>query len=206
MNILVKAFGELNTNCYIITNNMHESIIIDPGEGSEEWIICNISDKPLAILNTHAHYDHVMGNGRIQKELNIPLIIHEDDVYLLDCTYQWQKKIPKCIPTYRIIKDTYMKFGDFEFKIITFPGHTLGTCIYDFGFLIFSGDFVMDNTVGRYNLFTSDRNKQFCSLKKFMSIYEGTGKEDIVVYPGHGKNIKMKEAVKTVKKWITFFN
>lgn len=186
-------------------NDMGESIIIDPGVDSESWVLSHVSDTPLAILNTHAHYDHVMGNGKLQEKLNIPIILHENDVYLLSCVNEWQKKIPKCQPSCKVHTDIDMKLGAFEFKVVWVPGHTMGTCIFDFDHMVFSGDFVMDKTVGRYNLFTSDKQKQFNSLKKFLSLYDSEEKRDIFVYPGHGKQIKMNNAIDTVKKWLHFF-
>lgn len=205
MKILVQPFGNLSTNCYIVINDIGETIIIDPGVDSEAWVLSKITDKPLAILNTHAHYDHVMGNGKLQRKLNIPLIIHNDDVPLLSYVSEWQKEIPRCDPNHKIYEDTVVKLGSFEFKIIWLPGHTLGTCIFDFGHIIFSGDFVMDKTIGRYNLFSSDKKKQFHSLKKFLLIYDYEEMKNITVLPGHGKKIKIQDALKTVKKWISFF-
>lgn len=204
MNLLVKDFGSLCTNCYILINDEGESIIIDPGVNSEDWVLSNVTNKPVAILNTHAHYDHTFGNGKLQKKLKVPLIIHENDVHLLSYSNEWQKRIPECCPTHIIREDVLMNIGSFEFKAIWLPGHTLGTCIFDFDETIFSGDFVMENTVGRYNLFTSDKTKQFDSLNKFLSLYSGKQKK-ITVYPGHGREIKLHNAIETVKKWIAFF-
>jgi len=203
--IKYKSFGILKTNCYLLSNN-YGTLIIDPGHNASEWVIDNINRKPVAILNTHGHYDHVYSNNTLQNKLNIPLIIHEEDRYLLQ-NDEFNVGLPKSIPDFTYEGDKEFCIGDFKFKAIHLPGHSHGTSIYDFGEFILTGDFVMPDTVGRYNLHTSDKNKKFKSLKKYLDIYQyREDAKDIVIYSGHGDPFTLEESLKTVEKWLTFFN
>jgi len=80
MEILVAQFsGPYQTNCYIIDRK----IVIDPGAGAFEWIK-EISPKPVAIINTHGHFDHIWDNGLIQSRWQTPVYIHRDDLQLVN--------------------------------------------------------------------------------------------------------------------------
>ncbi|HHH51826.1 MAG TPA: MBL fold metallo-hydrolase, partial [Campylobacterales bacterium] len=57
MEIKMQPMGAYQTNCYIVTVE-GKDIIIDPGVGATQWVLCNIQN-PIAILNTHGHFDHV---------------------------------------------------------------------------------------------------------------------------------------------------
>lgn len=204
MNIVYKSFGLLQTNCYLISNKK-ETIVIDPGENSINWIKDNIPYTPIGIINTHGHYDHVYSNSDLKEYFNIPIIIHEDDDYLLS-NDEFKVNLPKSKSDFSFSKDLDIHLGKFSFKAISLPGHSHGTSIYDFGNFIISGDFVMDKTIGRYNLPTSNKDKQYQSLLKYLNLYE-TCKEatHITVYSGHGKPFSLEESLDTVRKWLTFF-
>ena len=81
MSIKVKPMGMYQTNCYIITED-GKDFIIDPGVGAASWIFRNVTN-PVAILNTHGHFDHVWSNAEVQEKLKIPLYTPKGDVMLL---------------------------------------------------------------------------------------------------------------------------
>ncbi|MGP1561436.1 MAG: MBL fold metallo-hydrolase, partial [Helicobacteraceae bacterium] len=85
MNITAKALGPYQTNCYIIEQN-GSSLIIDPGVGALEFCLA-AAPRPLAVLNTHGHFDHVWSNDEISKTLGVPIYIHKDDAFLLQTDY-----------------------------------------------------------------------------------------------------------------------
>jgi glyoxylase-like metal-dependent hydrolase (beta-lactamase superfamily II) len=199
-----KQFGVLQTNCYLISNE-NETLIIDPGQNSANWILQNIDNRAICILNTHGHYDHVYSNNEVKNKLNIPLIIHKEDSYLLE-TDEFSVDLPKSIADVTYDGDQDFCIGKFNFKAIHLPGHSHGTSIFDFGDFIISGDFVMSGTVGRYNLHTSDKEKAYKSLKKYLDIYEKTkDKTNVKIYSGHGEPFTLEESLRTVEKWLTFF-
>ena len=81
MTILKRPMGEYQTNCYIVRIEDKE-IIIDPGMGATQWVMANVTN-PIAILNTHGHFDHVWSNQELKEKLNIPLYTPKGDVFLL---------------------------------------------------------------------------------------------------------------------------
>ncbi|MFT5836468.1 MAG: hydroxyacylglutathione hydrolase [Sulfurimonas sp.] len=204
MDIVYKPFGILQTNCYLISNEK-ETIIVDPGQNATAWIKDNIPCNPIGIINTHGHYDHVFSNRDLKDHFKVPIIIHKDDTYLLS-NDEFNVGLPESKADLEFSKDMDIHLGKFTFKVVSLPGHSDGTSIYDFGDFIISGDFVMDKTVGRYNLPTSDKEKQYHSLLKYISLYEAhKDASNITIYSGHGKPFSLEESLETVRKWLTFF-
>ena len=81
MEILSRAFGALATNCYIAKFG-DKSVVIDPGQGSFEWI-CENAGQILAVINTHGHFDHVWDNFFLQKS-GAKIYIHKDDAFMIE--------------------------------------------------------------------------------------------------------------------------
>lgn len=183
----------------------NQYLIIDPGENSSEWIMEICKKKPLGILNTHGHYDHVFDNKKLNETLKVPIYIHEEDADLLS-NGLFLVGLQKSIPNVCFQDGDKYTLGPFSFKCIHLPGHSHGTTVLDFGMSIFSGDFVMKNTVGRYNLPTSDKDKMKASLVKFIEIYSSKySGNDIVIYPGHGESFNISKSFDVVNKWLNFF-
>ena len=81
MDIKVQPMGDYQTNCYIVTIN-DKDLIIDPGVNAFSWIKRNVKN-PIAILNTHGHFDHVWSNQEIKDNYKIKLYIPKDDEFML---------------------------------------------------------------------------------------------------------------------------
>src|SRR6266851_8607550 len=77
--------GRLQTNCYILQSNS-AAIIVDPGDEPERIVrfIRDIKVRPSLIIATHTHFDHVLGVDALQAKLNIPFLIHHDDLAMLE--------------------------------------------------------------------------------------------------------------------------
>ena len=80
MKVISKSFGDYGTNCYVVKTACGE-IIIDPGDGAAEWALKN-AQKPLAILLTHGHFDHVYDDAKLQRA-GAKIYIHESDAFML---------------------------------------------------------------------------------------------------------------------------
>ncbi len=204
MNIYYKAFGILQTNCYLISKQ-DETIVVDPGQNATKWVLDTIENTPVGIINTHGHYDHVFSNYELKKRLKVPIIIHKEDRELLN-NDDFNVGLPSSKPDITFTHDMVIHLNSFTFKAIHLPGHSYGTSIYDFGNFIISGDFIMDGTVGRYNLHTSNKEKQYQSLQKYLNLYASRhDASQVKVYSGHGEPFSLEESLETVKKWLTFF-
>ena len=86
-NILIYRIvnGKWSENCYIVSNRHNQAIIIDPG-GNLNLMCDYLSEKSLsliAIINTHAHFDHVVSVADLVKKYQCPFYLHSNDERLL---------------------------------------------------------------------------------------------------------------------------
>jgi glyoxylase-like metal-dependent hydrolase (beta-lactamase superfamily II) len=200
MEMLSEPMGRgYQTNCYILIKN-GTSIIIDPGIDSEEWVVRN-SPRPLAILNTHGHFDHTYADSYLQRELKIPVYIRKEDAYQLGHDHYDMKKEP-CIADVLVSDEEWIVLGDFCFRFMHFPGHTPGCSMIEFEDRIFSGDFIFDDTVGKYDFPASSPSDMRRSLEKFMTLYGANGEDNRPLFPGHGTPTSVQEARAFVPSFI----
>jgi glyoxylase-like metal-dependent hydrolase (beta-lactamase superfamily II) len=182
-------------NCYIYWDeNTKEGVIIDPGayEDREKdeilnYIKSNAIDIKL-ILNTHGHIDHILGNDWAKKTFNVPLLMHKDDMPLIDNALKQAEMFGVAFPQPPnpdkfIDESDVIKFGDTVFKIIHTPGHSPGSvCFIDEKEkLIFGGDTVFRGSIGRTDLWMGDINVLIDSIQNKIFSYS----DDYVIYPGH---------------------
>jgi len=199
MEIKVKAFGEFQTNCYILIDK-NRSIIIDPGVGASEWVMQN-APKPMAILNTHGHFDHVWSNKELKRQFDIPICIHKDDSFMLE-TDPFDYGTPISVADIEFGGDEEINFGVFDIKFFHFPGHSPGTGVYVINDNIFSGDFVFDNSIGRADLPYSSPSNMKKSIKRFLELFKE--ENDMPIYPGHGSATTIKKAHKFLPSWLRY--
>lgn len=190
MNIFKYPLGELQANCYLLIND-NKCIMIDPGDNAD-FLLEEISRKNLileAMLATHGHFDHIMGAGAVQTGIKVPLGIHEKDNFLVKRLKETAKYYlgyePAIIdPDTKPLKEGNFQFSVFNFQIIHTPGHTPGSVCFlfeDQG-VVFTGDTLFKNAVGRYDFSYSSKEDLYQSIQKKLF----TLPEDFVVNPGHG--------------------
>lgn len=194
MDIKYKPCGDYMTNCYIVSKNGVD-LIIDPGVGASEWVLRNVKN-PVAILNTHGHFDHVWSNAELKRALKIPIYIHEKDAFFLERD-QFHMGMPTSKADYLIKDKNSLKVGGVEFRFLHFPGHTPGCCVIEFDEAWFSGDFIFRGSIGRVDFPYSDPKAMRESLKRFKQI-----PYDKSVYPGHGEPTSVKREQKNVDYWL----
>ncbi|MDD5716743.1 MAG: MBL fold metallo-hydrolase [Sulfuricurvum sp.] len=194
MQILKRPMGPYQTNCYIIRID-HKEIIIDPGVGATEWVMANVS-HPVAILNTHGHFDHVWSNHELQTRLSIPLYTPKGDVMLLQNSH-WMPDLPPSTPDIEVEGDQTFTIEGIEVKFHHFPGHCPGCSMIEIGNVIFSGDFLFQNSIGRVDFPYSDPEAMKESLRKFARM-----QEDKTLYPGHGGETSVHAEQRHVDYWI----
>jgi len=186
--------GSYQTNCYIVTVE-GKDFIIDPGMGATEWVISNVT-HPVAILNTHGHFDHVWSNAAVKEALKIPIYCPKDDVFMLTDDPLGQGT-PKSIPDYEVVGDEVLSIEGIKIKYRHFPGHTPGNSIIEIGDIWLSGDFIFQQSIGRWDFPASSGEEMVKSLEKAMRI-----EEDYTVYPGHGLSTTLKNEQRIMPYWI----
>jgi len=194
MKIQVQAMGEYQTNCYIVTIN-EKDLIIDPGVDAINWVIQNVTN-PIAILNTHGHFDHVWSNNELQRELKIPLYTPKGDVMLLQES-SWMPNLPLSKPDYEVTPNEEINFDGIKVKFHHFPGHSPGSSMIEIGDVMFSGDFIFKHSIGRYDFPYSSTTDMIESLDRFKKF-----DFDKVLYPGHGESTSIEEEQQYINYWI----
>lgn len=206
MEVLKKAFGMYETNCYILKSE-YGDFIIDPGQDSTSWVLNNINN-PLAILNTHGHFDHIWCNAELREKLDIPLFCPKEDSFMLksDC---FELGLTPKAPDIEVENNAVFYFNanglldsiddvdSIKVEYMFFPGHTPGCSMIKICDFIFSGDFVFKRSIGRSDFPYSNKNLMRESLEKFGKI-----EYDMCLYPGHGEATTIKAEQKNLHFYI----
>lgn len=190
------TFNPFQENTYIVFDEENNCVIIDPGcyERHEEEELRNFilenSLTPLALLNTHAHIDHVLGNEFVMSTYDLELYIHEKDLSTLHAVESYAhiygftayKTSPE--PSHYIQDGELLSFGTIQLKVLFTPGHAPGHVVFynsENNFVI-NGDVLFSGSFGRIDLPGGDLE----TLKN--SIYNTMFKlpEETTVYCGHG--------------------
>jgi len=196
MKIKIQPMGQTQTNCYIVTID-NKDLIIDPGINATKWVLENCSN-PIAILNTHGHYDHVWSNAELKNELNIPIYINKyDDFMLQNCPLG--QTPPKSKGDFLIEGDKALTIEGIKINFLHFPGHTPGNSVIEINDVWFSGDFLFQQSIGRWDFPYSSGDEMIKSLEKAMKI-----KENFTLYPGHGMSSTLKEEQKGMSMWLEY--
>lgn len=208
--------GLLATNCYLVwdennvpSNGIKEAIIIDPGDGGE-FIIKKIQDfelKPKLIVATHGHVDHILAVTELKLAYRIPFYLHQADSFLLKRTqssarYWFGVEADPPPKVEKFIKEgDLIKFGKEKLKVIETPGHSPGgVALYSRG-VLFSGDTLFRQGLGRTDFSYASEKELIKSIKKLFKLPENTK-----VYPGHGEEttIKAEKASFSFEKFPIF--
>jgi hydroxyacylglutathione hydrolase len=179
----------LASNCYVVWSNQAAGVI-DPG-GSVDQVIQFIAAsglKPEWILNTHGHSDHIAGNAALQKHYAVPLLIHAaDQPMLLSPTANLSafmgKRVVSPAATRTLTDGETVRLGETILQVIATPGHTQGGISLYTPKLLFTGDTLFKEGIGRTDfpggnyrqLVTAIRERLFCLPP------------ETIVLPGHGE-------------------
>ena len=198
MKVLTLPVGQLQTNCYLIEDS-GEVGIVDPGDDGD-FIMRQIMDlgaKPVWIVLTHGHFDHVLAVTELILAYNIPVFLHPKDKFLLkeakrSAEYflgvEADPILADCEP---LSEGTELAVGKDKLKVLEAPGHTPGgVCLYNREEkILFCGDLMFEGGgVGRTDF-------SYCSTEDLEKSIERMLKlpEDTVVYPGHGDKTTVKK-------------
>lgn len=184
--MLIKTLpvGQLETNCYVVTDeNALVCAVIDPGDESNT-ILDYIEDNKLsckAILITHAHFDHVSAVNAMLEATGAELYMCEKDLELAKTGASGRFTPPENTHFYK--DGDEVKVAGLTFKVMETPGHTPGGVTLICGDALFTGDTLFRGSCGRADLPGGDMRAELRSLKRIASL-EG----DYEVYPGHAES------------------
>jgi hydroxyacylglutathione hydrolase len=200
----------LQQRCSIVTNTDNgNTVIIDGGGDSQriiQWVDSGIGEpdhqigeydgprKVIALINTHAHFDHSGHIPYLKEHYGLDWWLHEDDFYLQSLAQESGRKWGFTLPAPAIAENTWKhgdvhEFGQMKFEIIHTPGHTLGGCclrlIVDDGpDHLFAGDTLFQGSIGRTDLPDTGGDLELLLSMIRQRLWPLPG--DTVVHPGHG--------------------
>lgn len=182
-----KALGLYRTNCYVLIKE-NKSIIIDPGFSPEVIEMMFEGTKPLAILLTHGHIDHVNAVKFLHNKYNLPIYMSKkDDPVLKQTTAAPDGYVRDFEEEYFDLKEGELTIDVFNFEIIETPGHTEGSLLIRYKNHLFTGDTLFKGTIGRTDIFSSDPRKMMQSIEKIKKL-----NPNYLVYPGHSENTNLE--------------
>lgn len=192
------------SNCFIL-HSAGEAFVIDPAI-SEKRILARLEDEGLTlkgILLTHGHFDHIWRVQELRNATGAPLYVHESDAEMLTDS----KKNAYATFTGRSFTiseaDSLLREGDpltlggEKITVLHTPGHTKGSVCYDTGEILITGDTLFAQGFGRYDLYGGDATALRRSLASIAKL-----PADTVIYPGHGEQARLSNALATIKGFI----
>jgi glyoxylase-like metal-dependent hydrolase (beta-lactamase superfamily II) len=182
--------GPLAVNCYILGDDVsHEGIVIDPGDDADK-IISAIKSQQLhivAIVNTHAHFDHVGALTRVREFTRAPFMLHAAEAPLLAgakmSAAMFGLNVDTPSPAERLLREgDKVSAGSITLKVLHTPGHTPGgICLLE-GTHVFTGDTLFQNSIGRTDFPGGDYAALMASIRdKLLPLPDTT-----IVHAGHG--------------------
>jgi len=212
MEVITLVVGPQQTNCYLLVDEAtQKTIIVDPADEAD-FISTTILEKkliPEAILLTHGHYDHCLGTLELKLNFNIPIYLHQDDIFLYNNANKsasyWNSSLRGSTPTRQspsiklpsidfFLKDNQIiNFGESSLNVIHTPGHTPGSCCFltspsdicdlRSGISLFTGDTFFASGAGAADRSYSSKSDLQKSTKKISSICYLN--PETAIYPGH---------------------
>jgi len=193
------VIGALETNCYLIACvKTKKAAVIDPGGEEGTDLILNLLQKNnfnlKYIINTHGHIDHIAGNNSLKAKTEALLLIHRLDAdMLVDANKNFSSLMGKeiCSPP----ADKFLEEGDeitlgiLKLTVIHTPGHTPGGISLVLDNIVFTGDTLFAESIGRTDLPGGSYQDLQKSIKEKLLVLS----DDTIIYPGHGPDSTIGE-------------
>ena len=185
------TFNPFQENSYVLYDETKECIIIDPGcytENERKQLKAFISKeglKPVRLINTHCHLDHICGNAFIANEYGLILEAHLGEKVVLDASLEHGKMYGFVFEPSPAIEN-YLKegekitFGNSELDILYTPGHSFSSATDNF---VIAGDVLVFMSIGRTDLPGGSLQTLLDSIRRELF----TLPDETAVYNGHGQ-------------------
>ena len=184
--------GKWKQNCYLVSDDAKGiALVIDPGSDAPfiQQQLLHHALTPVAILNTHAHYDHIGAVAELMQHYKIPFYLHTADVKLMKQAniykflFDSKESVVIPEPTHELSpQGVTLQVADFAVSVLCTPGHTKGSVCLQMGTDLFSGDMLLPSGPGRTDLPGGDKVALSQSLERLRRL-----PDEITVWPGHGR-------------------
>ena len=176
------------TNCWLLSGpDSDEAVVVDPGfePAAVRAVLEAAGKRPVAVLLTHAHFDHAGEAGSFAGDL--PVYVHPDDVPAFSDYSAWggggTATLDPVADLRTFVDGDVLRFAGLALEVLHTPGHTPGSSCFriEDEVVLFSGDLVFAGTIGRSDFANSDPAAMRRSLIRFLTLPDATR-----VLPGHG--------------------
>ena len=195
MHVETMTFNGFAENTFVLSDESGECAIVDPGCSNaveRDKLDSYIADKglkPVLLINTHAHIDHVLGINHVSKTYNLDLHIHKGEIPWLDKATEIGQMYgmpiePIDVTVHEIDEGDMVSFGTTNLEIYFTPGHSpASVCFFHReSKQLIAGDVLFQGSIGRTDLPGGDYDTLIGSITdKLFPLGD-----DVIVYPGHG--------------------
>ena len=195
-NVVGLTFNLFEENTYIVYDESGECVIFDPGcstPAEEQTLVHKIEElslRPVRLINTHCHLDHIYGNAFVAKHYDLPLEIHKDELPVLQYAAASSQMFgapqpePSPEPEHFIEEGEIIAFGQTELKSLFTPGHSPASLSFycEADKFVIAGDVLFYGSIGRFDL----PGGNFQTLINSINTQLLPLGDDVIVYPGHG--------------------
>ena len=183
--LTIQSFAVMpfDENCYVVSDDTREGVVIDPG-GMAKQILAYIREAKLsikAVLDTHGHCDHIGANDEIRDATEAPLYIHKEDAAMISniklnlSAFMGFRVISR--PAEHLLSEgDKISFGRSELEVIHTPGHTKGGVCFIGDGVVFTG------SIGRSDFPGGSERDLIGNIKKKLLVLP----DETKVYSGHG--------------------
>lgn len=201
LNVKTLTVSVLDSNCHLIYND-EEALIVDPGAEAEriKAAIEELDVRPVAILLTHTHFDHIGAVDEIREEYKIPVYVSsEEEDWLQNPTMNLSRMQGEDLivgaAEHIFQPEEEVEIGDFSFKVVATPGHSPGSVSFIFadGEFVVTGDALFAGGVGRTVFPGSEPEKLVPNVREKLF----TLPDHYTIYPGHRETSTIGKEIET---------
>lgn len=189
------TFNPVQENTYVLYDETGECIIVDAGcyfDYEQKELTEFIADKklkPVKLVNTHCHFDHILGITYCRAMYNIPFVAHQEDLFLVENIVASGERFgiptePMDGPDEFIDENDTIEFGNSKLELIHVPGHAPGHLVLHCPEqkFVMAGDVLFYGSIGRTDLPKGNFEQLVGNIKEKLFLLP----DDTVVYSGHG--------------------
>ncbi|HPS11622.1 MAG TPA: MBL fold metallo-hydrolase, partial [Prolixibacteraceae bacterium] len=195
MEIQLFVFNPIQENTYVLWDETGECVIVDAGCYNQrefdklDNFIQSKNLRPVKLINTHCHFDHIFGIERCREKYNLEWGAHFYDFFLTEGAESQASMFgfsipPVASPEIKLDDNQTVCFGKSLLKVLHVPGHSPGSiCFYEEeSRILLTGDVLFDGSIGRTDLPGGDYETLISGIKAKLLVLPA----EVDVYPGHG--------------------
>ncbi len=196
------TFNPFQERPCVVWDDKNFCAFVDPGFADSEerdrltGFVTEHGLKPVCVMLTHAHFDHIYGVAELSRTYGIPVYMHPGEQQTLDVTNPYMCRmfgfeVPEVFEWIPVSEGSLIEVGSLKFEVTETPGHTPGgICFLErTEKVLFSGDTLFAGAIGRTDHPGGDYDQLMKSIFEKILCLDG----DVDVLPGHGPNTSVAD-------------